>query len=84
MSDLTPEDLIQAWVFQDKIEDMAKSLLLAGMELGVKATTLTMAEMRLQGKLDLDDEGIYDLIGSAAFKKAAEKIKEKLDAKREN
>ena len=81
MSDLSPEDLIKGWEFQDKIEGMAKTLLIAGIELGVKATTLTLAEQRLQGKLDFDDDGIYDRIAEIAYKRAAKKMNEKLNKK---
>jgi hypothetical protein len=84
MSDLSPDDLIKAWIFQDKIDDMAKGLLMAGIELGVKATTLTLAEQRLQGKLNVDDPDFYDRVGKLSYDKAAKTMEEKLNAKRQN
>lgn len=84
VSDLTPDDLIKAWMFQDKIDDMAKKLLMAGIELGVKATTLTLAEQKLQGKLDPNDPEMYDRVGKLAYDKAAKTMEEKLNAKRQN
>ena len=79
MSDLTPDDLIKAWMFQDQVHDMAKTLLAAGVELGIKATTLTLAEQRLKGKVNVDDPDFYDKLSNIASKKAMDKLNERLD-----
>lgn len=84
MSELTPDDLIKAWIFQDKIDDMAKGLLIAGIELGVKATTLTLAEMQLQKQIDIENPDFYEKVADIAFLKASTKMEEKLNAKRQN
>lgn len=84
MSDLTPDDLIKGWMFQDHIDEMAKTVLMAGIELGVKSATLVLAELVLQGKLDMDDPNIYDRIAEIANNKAKTKMEEKLNAKRQN
>ena len=81
MSDLTPDDLIKAWLFQDQVQGMARSLLAAGVELGIKATTLTLAEMRLKGQVNVDDPHFYDKLSEMAKNKAIDKLDEKLDTR---
>ena len=81
MSDLTPDDLIKAWLFQDQVQGMARSLLAAGVELGIKATTLTLAEMRLKGQVNVDDPNFYDNLSEMAKNKSIDKLNEKLDTR---
>jgi len=81
VSELSPEDLIKAWMFQDQVHGLAKSLLTAGVELGIRATALTLAEQRLKGNLKVDDPDFYDQLSEAAKIKATAKLEEKLESR---
>jgi hypothetical protein len=79
--DLSPEDLMQIWNFQDNIQNMAQQLLSRGIDLGVQATTLTLAEKRLSQTLDLDDPEFYNKLTADATLKAKTELERRLDAR---
>jgi len=81
VSDIGPEDLIQIWNFQDNIQEMAKQLLSRGIDLGVQATTLTVAEKRLSQTLDLDEPNFYKQLTRDATLKAKTELDRRLDAR---
>jgi hypothetical protein len=46
--ELTPENLIKAWQFQDQVSDMALKILTAGIELGAKAMSVELLKAYFQ------------------------------------
>lgn len=79
--DLGPEDLMQIWNFQDNIQKMAKELLSRGIDLGVQATTLTLAEKRLAHNVDLEHPDFYNMLTEEATSKAKTELGRRLDAR---
>lgn len=79
--DLGPEDLMQIWNFQDNIKNMAKELLSRGIDLGVQATTLTLAEKRLAQNVDLEHPDFYKTLTAEATSKAKTELERRLDAR---
>lgn len=79
--DLSPEDLMQIWNFQDNIKNMAKELLSRGIDLGVQATTLTLAEKRLARNVDLEHPDFYKMLTEEATSKAKTELERRLDAR---
>ena len=84
MNDLTPDDLIQAWKAQDNLEQIVKSVLYAGVNLGISAMSLTMAESALQGKANITDADEIEKMVEIARDKAITKLEEKMRHKKEN
>ena len=80
-NDFGPEDLKQIWNFQDNMHNMARELLMRGIDLGVQASALTVAEKRLTNALDLDHPDFYKNLAEDSMKKAKTELERRLDAR---
>lgn len=77
--ELTPDNLIKAWQFQDEVSEMAVKMLKAGIDLGAKAMSVELLKVYIankEGPLIVSD---FERAEEAAIKLATEKMMERIN-----
>lgn len=78
MKDMSADDLIKAWQYQDQFEGISMNLIEAGIQLGVRATGLEILKMLVAKNLfDIKEEELTKMM-DASYDNAVKQLKEKM------